>query len=135
MTRFTFNRRTFLQATGATALAAGAGFRPVRANAAVQLKLSHQLGAPHPAYQAAESMAAAVEERTGGEVSIAIFPNSALGAPPDTVRQTQLGAIDLVMFNPPNIEAQDSSAGVIQFPYQSDDYEHAHRVLGETARP
>lgn len=46
-----------------------------------------------------------------------------------------MGAIDLVMFNPPNIEAQDKSAGVIQIPYQFDGYEHAHRVLGETARP
>lgn len=135
MNRFRLNRRGFLQGAGALSLAAGLGVRPALAGAKTKLKLSHQLGATHPSYQAAERMAAAIEERTGGELSIAIFPNSALGSPPETVKQAQMGAIDLVMFNPPNIEAQDKSAGVIQIPYQFDGYEHAHRVLGETARP
>lgn len=82
MNRFSLNRRGFLQGAGALSLAAGLGVRPALAGAKTKLKLSHQLGATHPSYQAAERMAAAIEERTGGELSIAIFPNSALGSPP-----------------------------------------------------
>jgi tripartite ATP-independent transporter DctP family solute receptor len=128
------NRRTFLHGTGTLALAAGAGM-PTRSQAAVQLKLGHQLGPTHPSYEAVEAMAKAIAERTKGEVSIQIYPNSALGSPPEMVQQAQQGAIDFVMFNPPNIESQDRTAGVIQIPYQFDSYEHAHRTLGVTARP
>ncbi|WP_172330145.1 TRAP transporter substrate-binding protein [Mangrovicoccus sp. HB161399] len=135
MTRLIMNRRQLLQTAGAGALAGGLGLRPGRARAAVSLKLGHQLGSTHPSYQAVEKMAAAVAERTNGEVEISVFPNASLGSPPDMVKQAQLGALDLVMFNPPNIESQDRTANVIQIPYQFDGYEHAHRVLGETAKP
>lgn len=134
MSIINLNRRTFLQGAGTIALGSGLGFRPARANASVKLRLGHQLGATHPAYQATEAMVAAIEERTNGDVSIAVFPNSALGSPPDMIKQTQMSALDLVMFNPPNIEAQDATANVIQIPYQFDSYEHAHRVLGGTGR-
>ncbi|WP_375691775.1 TRAP transporter substrate-binding protein [Pseudooceanicola sp. LIPI14-2-Ac024] len=134
MKSLTFNRRTFLQGAGTTAVAAGLGFLPRRASAGVSLKLGHQLGETHPAYQAVEQMAEAIKERTNGEVAISVFPNGALGSPPDMVKQSQMGALDLVMFNPPNIESQDPTANVIQIPYQFDDYAHVHRVLGGTAR-
>jgi len=134
MRSLNINRRTFLKSTGAAALGAGVGFRPTRARASVQLRLAHQLGATHPSYQAAESLAKAVEERTNGDLTIALFPNGALGSPPDMVKQAQLGALDLVMFNPPNIVAQDPTADVIQIPYAFDGYEHAHKVLGDTGR-
>jgi len=134
MKKVKVNRRMFLQGAGTAAIAVGAGFRPLRANAAVSLRLGHQLGETHPAYQATEMMVKAIAERTNGEVAISVFPNAALGSPPDMVKQTQLGALDLVMFNPPNIEAQDATANVIQIPYQFDSYDHAHRVLDVTAR-
>ncbi|MQE66320.1 twin-arginine translocation signal domain-containing protein, partial [Vibrio parahaemolyticus] len=127
-------RRTFLQAAGTTALATGLGLRPLKARAATTFKLGHQLGETHPAYQAVEQMAAAISERTAGEVEISVFPNASLGSPPDMVKQAQMGALDFVMFNPPNIESQDPTANVIQIPYQFDDYEHVHRVLGGTAK-
>lgn len=135
MTSFKLHRRAFLQASGAVAFAGGMGFRPAKASASVKLRLAHQLGSTHPSYQAAESLAKAVEERTNGDLSIALFPNGALGSPPDMVKQCQLGALDLVMFNPPNIVAQDPTADVIQIPYEFDNYAHAHRVLDTTGRP
>ncbi|MBT9386833.1 TRAP transporter substrate-binding protein [Pseudooceanicola sp. CBS1P-1] len=136
MKKLNLNRRTFMQGAGTIALATGAlGYRPRAARAGgVNLKLGHQLGQTHPTYQAVEQMAAAIAERTDGEVKISVFPNAALGSPPDMVKQAQMGALDLVMFNPPNIESQDATASVIQIPYQFDDYAHVHRVLGGTAQ-
>ena len=135
MTNFKLNRRQLLQGTGAAAVATGFGYRPALAQASVKLRLAHQLGDSHPSYQAAESLAKAVEARTNGDLSIALFPNGQLGSPPDMVKQTQLGALDLVMFNPPNIVAQDPTASVIQIPYLFDGYAHAHKVLGDTGTP
>lgn len=135
MTKLNLNRRTFLHGAGTAALATGMGFRPRMAQAGMSFKLGHQLGESHPAYQAVNQMADAIRERTDGEIDINVFPNAALGSPPDMVKQAQLGALDFVMFNPPNIESQDPTANVIQIPYQFDDYEHVHRVLGGTAKP
>lgn len=135
MSSFKISRRRFLQGAGVAAVSAGLGYKPSLAGASVNLRLGHQLGESHPSYQAAEALAAAVAKRTNGEFTITVFPNGALGSPPDMVKQAQLGALDLVMFNPPNIVAQDPTASVIQIPYLFDGYAHAHKVLGETGTP
>ncbi len=79
-------------------------------------------------------MVARIAERTNGEVKIALFPNNALGSPVETAQQTKLGAIDMILMNPANIESMSKSIGVINIPYQFDDYDHAYRTLDDTAR-
>jgi tripartite ATP-independent transporter DctP family solute receptor len=44
----------------------------------------------------------------------------------------RLGVIDLMLLNPANIEAVAPKLGVINIPYQFDDYAHAHRTLDTT---
>ena len=75
-----------------------------------------------------------IAERTNGQVKIAIFPNNALGSPVEAAQQTRLGAIDMMMLNPANIEALSKTIGVINIPYQFDSYEHAHKTLDVTGR-
>jgi len=106
--------------------------RPARA--AVDLRLTHPADTSHPVHVEAEAMAKRIEERTRGEVKIRIFPNNALGSPVETAQQTRLGAIDLILGNPANLEALSKTIGVINIPYQFDSYEHAHKVLDTTAR-
>ncbi|MBB4003395.1 MAG: TRAP transporter substrate-binding protein [Aurantimonas endophytica] len=127
---FRLNRRAVL----AGGLAAPFVLRSPFAFAATELRLTHPADASHPIHTAAEAMAARVAERTGGEITISIFPSNALGSPTDTAQQTRLGAIDFILMNPANIEALSNSIGAINIPYQFDDYAHAHRVLDETAR-
>jgi TRAP-type transport system periplasmic protein len=67
-------------------------------------------------------------------VKITLFPNNALGSPVETAQQTRLGAIDMILMNPANIESISKSVGVINIPYQFDSYAHAHRTLDVTAR-
>ncbi|MBL4918505.1 TRAP transporter substrate-binding protein [Szabonella alba] len=126
----TVNRRFVL----AGALAAPVVLRAPFASAATQLRLTHPADASHPVHIAAEGMVARIAERTGGEVGITIFANNALGSPTDTAQQTRLGAIDMILMNPANIEALSGTIGAINIPYQFDDYAHAHRVLDESAR-
>ena len=104
------------------------------ARAAVELRLTHPADLSHPVHLEAEKMAGRIAERTGGAVKITLFPNNALGSPVETAQQTRLGAIDMILMNPANIEAISKTIGVINIPYQFDDYAHAHRTLDVTAR-
>jgi tripartite ATP-independent transporter DctP family solute receptor len=131
MTIKSTSRRTLLRAGTAFALCAPA-IR--RARAAVNLRLTHPADTSHPVHVEAEAMAERIAERTGGEVQISLFPNNALGSPVETAQQTRLGAIDMILMNPANIEALSNTIGAINIPYQFDDYDHAHRVLDDTAK-
>ncbi len=104
------------------------------ARAAVELRLTHPADLSHPVHIEAEKMVARIAERTGGAVKITLFPNNALGSPVETAQQTRLGAIDMILMNPANIEAISKSIGVINIPYQFDSYAHAHRTLDVSAR-
>lgn len=118
---------------GAAAFAATLpAIRPARA--AVELRLTHPADLSHPVHIEAEAMVKRIGERTNGEVKITIFPNNALGSPVEAAQQTRLGAIDMMLLNPANIEALSKTIGVINIPYQFDSYEHAHKTLDETGR-
>lgn len=56
------------------------------AYAAVELKLGHFGPENHPATAAAKQFAENVEKRTNGEVKITVYPNNALGSPPEIGR-------------------------------------------------
>jgi tripartite ATP-independent transporter DctP family solute receptor len=125
------SRRTFLKAGAAITLYAPS---IVAARAAVTLRLTHPAELTHPVHVEAEAMVKRIAERTNGEVNITIFPNNSLGSPTEAAQQTRLGAIDMMLLNPANIEALSKTIGVINIPYQFDNYEHAHRTLDETGR-
>lgn len=124
-------RRTILKA-GAALSVFGPSVIPARA--AVALRLTHPADVAHPVHIEAEAMVKRIAERTKGEVTITIFPNNALGSPTETAQQTRLGAIDMMLLNPANIEALSKTIGVINIPYQFDSYDHAHKTLDVTAR-
>ncbi|MGB3719064.1 MAG: C4-dicarboxylate ABC transporter substrate-binding protein [Proteobacteria bacterium] len=124
--------------TRRAALVAGASIslapfiRPSRA--ALEFRLTHPADTSHPVHIEAEKMVQRIADRTNGEVKITIFPNNALGSPVETAQQTKLGAIDFILLNPANIESMSKTIGVINIPYQFDDYDHAHRTLDTTGR-
>jgi len=128
--RSTFDRRSVLKAGAAAACSAYV----IPARAAVELKLTHPADLSHPVHLEAEKMVGRIAERTNGQVKITLFPNNALGSPVETAQQTRLGAIDMILMNPANIESISKAVGVINIPYQFDGYEHAHRTLDTTAR-
>lgn len=106
---------------------------PPEAQPAIELRLTHPADLTHPVHLAAVRMVKRIEERTKGEVKITIFPNNALGAPPEAAQQVRLGVIDMMLLNPANIESVAPTLGVINIPYQFDSYAHAHRTLDSTA--
>ncbi len=119
------SRRTLLQSSAAISY----GSFLIPASAAVELKLTHPADLSHPVHIEAEKMVRRILDRTNGQVKITIFPNNALGSPVETAQQTRLGAIDMILMNPANIESISKAVGVINIPYQFDSYEHAHKTL------
>jgi TRAP-type transport system periplasmic protein len=101
--------------------------------AATELKLTHSGDTSHPNHVAAVEMAENIEERTGGEIRITIFPANELGSPPETTEQVRLGVIELAILSPSQLDKFNRAFGVVFIPYQFDDYAHAHRTLDETA--
>ena len=64
-------------------------------SADVQMKLGHFAAESHPGNIASKMFAEAVEKRTDGKIKITIYPNNALGSPPE-VLEHQRPAIEEV---------------------------------------
>ena len=115
-------------ALAAAAFLTFAGFSRVEAQV-VQMKFAHYAEETHPANLAAKQFAAKVEERTNGQVKIAIFPNNVLGSPPEQCEQVKLGAIDMGVPTQGQLDKYVKAFSVVMLPFIYDDYDHAYRTL------
>jgi TRAP-type C4-dicarboxylate transport system substrate-binding protein len=53
------------------------------------MKFAHFADEGHPGHLAAKMFVEAVEKRTNGQIKIQIFPNNALGAPPEQAERVK----------------------------------------------
>lgn len=109
----------------ALALACWAG----STHAQVTMKFGHYVDESHPGHLAAKQFAAKVEERTKGQIKIAIYPNNTLGSPPEVAEQIKLGVTDIGVPTQGQLDKYVKAFGVVMTPFLYDDYDHAHRVL------
>jgi tripartite ATP-independent transporter DctP family solute receptor len=89
---------------------------------AVELKLGHYSAETHAMHLAALMLADNVAARTGGAVTIAIFPNSKLGSSQEMVEQVVLGAIDFVLPTEPALAKYSPKVNLITGPFAFKDY-------------
>lgn len=122
-------RRQVLSGMIGAAAAAGA-LRASRAEAQIlQLRFGHFVDESHPGHLAAKQFAGRVEQRTNGQVKIAIYPNNTLGSPPEQAEQIKLGVLDMGVPTSGQLDKYAKAFGVVMTPFAYDDYDHAHRVL------
>jgi tripartite ATP-independent transporter DctP family solute receptor len=95
----------------------------------IQMKFAHYAEETHPGHLAAKQFAAKVEERTKGQVKIAIYPANVLGSPPEQCEQVRLGAIDINLPTQGALDKYVKAFSVVMLPFVYDDYDHVHRVL------
>lgn len=88
----------------------------------VELKFAHYLAENHPAHEAALAFANAVKEKTGGTVTVTLFPNSMLGNSQELVEQTTTGALDLVIPTEPAIAKYVKKFNMVGAPFAFKDY-------------
>ncbi|MFC3286042.1 TRAP transporter substrate-binding protein [Litchfieldella rifensis] len=68
-------------------------------------------------YELGTTFANLLEERTGGEVTVDLFPNGQLGSEQDTVNNASMGLLDLSVLAINNITPFSPTVGVMTLPY------------------
>jgi len=125
-------RRTLLKAGFICSAAAGLGLsRPNISHAAeaLTLRFAHFLKAGHPGYIAAEQFAARVTERTSGAIKFEIFPDNALGSPPEQAEKIRLGTVDMGLPTQGQLHPYEPAFSTILMPFIFRNPQHAFRFL------
>lgn len=97
--------------------------------AAMELKLGHFGSENHPAHTAAKQFAENVAKRTNGEIKIVIYPNNALGSPPEVLEQVIIGAVDMSLSGQDQLAKHVKLFDAVSIPFSMQGYEHADRIL------
>jgi tripartite ATP-independent transporter DctP family solute receptor len=95
----------------------------------IQMKLGHFAAESHPGNVASKMFADAVEKRTEGKIKIAIFPNNALGSPPEVLEQNILGAVDMSLPTQGQLGKYSKKFNCVMLPFMYENYAHADKVL------
>ncbi len=90
--------------------------------AQVQLALSSSQTAQDPLVIAMEAAATRIEERTGGEIDVTVYPSSQLGSDNDVLEQIRNGAAIAVLVDAGRLAAFKPELGILSAPYLVDDY-------------
>jgi TRAP-type transport system periplasmic protein len=126
------DRRAFLQ-TGLLGAAATGFVFPApnisRAAEPLTLRFAHFAKDDHPAHFAAQQFAAHVADRTDGAIKIDIFPDNALGSPPEQAEQIRLGAIDMGLPTQGQLDKYDKAFATVLLPFIFANPQHAFLVL------
>lgn len=101
----------------------------VSAFAAMELKLAHYGAETHPSQTAALMFAENVEKRTNGEIKIIVYPNNALGAPPEMLEQAILGIVDMVLPTQGQLDKYAKPFAGVMLPFAYQSYQHAYSVI------
>ncbi|MDP3336705.1 MAG: TRAP transporter substrate-binding protein DctP, partial [Rhodoferax sp.] len=88
------NRRSWLAALAGSAVLPGATAATPRPE--ITLRFSHVVAEETPKGLAANRFKVLVEQRSGGRISVQVYPNAQLYGDHDEMQALQLGAVDLV---------------------------------------
>jgi hypothetical protein len=117
------------------AAAVGMGLAGLAHTAVAQsytLNVNTALTQDDPLYKGLEMFEAAVEERTGGDLDIVIFPSSQLGKDEDVLEQARAGANVAVLVDGGRLAPFVKDFGIMGAPYLVDNFD---QVLRLTASP
>jgi len=98
-------------------------------NSATTLKLGHSLDTAHPVHLAMEFMKKRLEELSGGELTIDIYPSGVLGSETQCIEQLQNGALAMTKTSAAAMENFIPAMAVFGLPYIFRDDDHYWKVL------
>ncbi|RPJ09962.1 MAG: TRAP transporter substrate-binding protein [Deltaproteobacteria bacterium] len=98
-------------------------------SAATEMKLGHFAADSHPGNLASKMFAEAVGKRTNGSIKVTIYPNNALGSPPEVLEQNILGAVDMSLPTQGQLGKYSKKFNCVMLPFMYNSYEHADKVL------
>lgn len=107
--------------------AAALAFAP--AQAATKLKFGYEAPRSDTQHIAAKRFQELLKEKTGGELDLSLFPDSALGNAQAMISSVRSGTLDIEMSGSPNFTGLAGRLNVIDIPFIFRDKEHAFKVL------
>lgn len=95
----------------------------------VNLKLAHVLDINHPVHKAMERWAELVKEKSGGKITIKIYPGGQLGMEKELVEQLQMSTLDITKISSAALEQFIPEMKIFGMPYLFRSNEHKWKIL------
>lgn len=105
-------------------LAAGGAFA-----SELKMRLGHVFAINSPVDEASKEFARLVQERTKGEVQVAVFPNSQLGGDEALARDVSRGSLDMAFLNPGSLAGLDPLLDIHYLPYIATNFKEADALF------
>ncbi len=93
------------------------------------LKLAHGLDPAHPVHKGMVFMAERLEEKSGGQLKISIYPSGQLGSEQQCVELLQIGSLAITKVSAAVMESFTDNFQVLGLPYIFRSREHSFHVL------
>lgn len=93
------------------------------------IKLGHGLGVTHPVHEAMVYMGRQLEEKSGGQLTLKIYPNQQLGTERQLVELLQIGSLGMTKVSSATLESFAPAMQVLSLPYLFEDDVHRDLVL------
>ncbi len=93
------------------------------------IKLAHGLDTAHPVHEAMEYLAKRLEEKSGGKLTVEIYPNAQLGSERENIELLQIGSLGMTKVSTSVMESFSPNFKVFSLPYIFRDQEHYYKVL------
>ncbi len=93
------------------------------------LKLAHGLDVSHPVHKGMAYMAERLEQKSGGRLTIQIYPSQQLGSERQCVELLQIGSLAMTKVSAAVMEGFAPKYKVLSLPYIFTSKEHSYRVL------
>jgi tripartite ATP-independent transporter DctP family solute receptor len=98
-------------------------------NAPKTIRLGHGLSTNHAVHKAMEYFGEQLEEISGGQFKVQIYPSQQLGSERQLLELLQIGSLDMTKVSAAVLENFSPSIKVFGIPYIFKDKEHSFRVL------
>jgi len=92
------------------------------------LKFGHPYNEAHPLAQGAQKFADIVGERSGGNITVQVFPNSTIGSSKELVEAMRINVVDIALVPTTNVASFYPKLDVFYLPFVFRDRQHAYAV-------
>lgn len=113
----------------ACSFALGALAHTGMASADINIKFHHDLPEDSAQHLAAERFRDIVAQRSGGEISVEIFPNNTLGDDVEVTQQLQMGAVEAAIIPTAKLSGFVPAMQIVDLPFLFPSPDVAHTVL------
>ena len=113
------------------AVAAAAALLPLAAQAQVNqhnIKFAFQNPKEHPQGQGAQKFADLVAQKSGGKITVKLFPGGTLGGDVQTISALQGGTVEMTVLNAGILQSQVKEFAVYDFPFLFNNVQEADAV-------